>query len=100
MPKNYQNILALFFAVKEINDNPRMLPNITLGFHVCDQNYNLQKTLYGTMGLLSTKHKFVPNYKCNVQNNLLAVIGGLISETSINMATILNAYKIPQVYLV
>ncbi|XP_060110777.1 vomeronasal type-2 receptor 26-like [Heteronotia binoei] len=96
MPKNYQNILSLLFAVKEINESPTMLPNVTIGFHVCDQNYNLQKTFHGTMSLLSTKHKFVPNYKCDVQNNLISVIGGLIPETSINMATILNAYKIPQ----
>ncbi|XP_060110778.1 vomeronasal type-2 receptor 26-like [Heteronotia binoei] len=96
MPKNYQNILSLLFAVKKLNGSPTILPNVTLGFHICDQNYNLQMTLHGTMSLLSTKHKFVPNYKCDVQYSLLSVIGGLISETSINMATILNAYKIPQ----
>ncbi|XP_054850024.1 vomeronasal type-2 receptor 26-like [Eublepharis macularius] len=96
VPKSYQHILALIFAVKEINENPRILPNVTLGFHISDKNYSSQKTFRGTVGLLSTKHKFVPNYKCDAQNNLIAVIGGLVSRTTLNMATILNSYKIPQ----
>nr|XP_056720316.1 vomeronasal type-2 receptor 26-like [Euleptes europaea] len=96
MPKNYQHVLALIFAVKEINENPTILPNVSLGFHICDKNYSPQKTFRGTMGLLSTRHKFIPNYKCDIQNNLIAVIGGLVPRTTINMATILNSYKIPQ----
>lgn len=97
MPKNYQHILALIFAVKEINENPTIIPNVSLGFHICDKNFHPQKTFRGTIGLLSTKHKFIPNYKCDVQNHLIAVIGGLVPKITINMATILNSYKIPQV---
>ncbi|XP_077169295.1 vomeronasal type-2 receptor 26-like [Paroedura picta] len=96
MPKNYQHILALIFAVKEINENPAVLPNVSLGFHIYDKNYNSQKTFRGTLALLSTKHKFIPNYKCDVQNHLVAVIGGLVPRITINMGIILNSYKIPQ----
>ncbi|XP_033024392.1 vomeronasal type-2 receptor 26-like [Lacerta agilis] len=39
----------------------------------------------------------VPNYKCDTKKNLIAVIGGIDSETSLCMATILSTYKIPQV---
>nr|XP_056720649.1 vomeronasal type-2 receptor 26-like [Euleptes europaea] len=95
-PKNYQHILALAFAIKEINENPHILPNITLGFHILNSYYNARMTNKATLSLLSTQQRFVPNYKCAIFRNLTAVIGGLDSETSINMATITALYKMPQ----
>lgn len=95
--KNYQHILALAFAVKEVNENPKILSNITLGFHILNNYYTAQMTYRATLGLLSTQERFVPNYRCGTHNSLIAVIGGLLSKTSFNMATLLKIYKIPQV---
>ncbi|XP_054850005.1 vomeronasal type-2 receptor 26-like [Eublepharis macularius] len=98
MPKNYQHILALAFAINEINKNPNILPNITLGFHTLNSYYNARITIKATLSLLSKQQKFVPNFKCGIANNLIAIIGGLDSETSVNMATIIANYKMPQLH--
>nr|XP_060636088.1 vomeronasal type-2 receptor 26-like [Anolis sagrei ordinatus] len=50
-----------------------------------------------SLELLSTWGKFVPNYKCDTQNNPAAVIGGPASEVCLYMADILCAYKFSQI---
>ncbi|XP_053216426.1 vomeronasal type-2 receptor 26-like [Podarcis raffonei] len=94
--KFYQHILALAFAVKVINENPNILPNVTLGFHIYDSYYDARMTYRNTLDLLFKMHRFAPNYKCDSQKNLIAVIGGLTSDTSFHMADTLRLYKIPQ----
>ncbi|XP_063158540.1 vomeronasal type-2 receptor 26-like [Candoia aspera] len=96
IPKNYQHILALAFAVKEINESPEILPNLTLGFLIYDSYDNAQRTYQATMLLLSSMETLIPNYQCNIHNNIVAVVGGLDSEISFQVATILDIYKIPQ----
>uniref|UniRef100_A0A8D2Q2S7 G-protein coupled receptors family 3 profile domain-containing protein n=1 Tax=Varanus komodoensis TaxID=61221 RepID=A0A8D2Q2S7_VARKO len=81
LPKLYQNILTLVFAVREINGNPKLLPNITLGFHIYDNYYDDQMTYRTTLDLLFKLYKFVPNYKCGGEKNVMAIIGGLSTDT-------------------
>ncbi|XP_053225706.1 vomeronasal type-2 receptor 26-like [Podarcis raffonei] len=97
VPKYYQHVLSLVFAVKEVNQNPKILPNITLGFQIYDSYLNARMTYQNTLNLLFRQKRTVPNYKCGVEKNLIAVIGGLGPETSFHMASILGLYKILQV---
>ncbi|XP_070584781.1 vomeronasal type-2 receptor 26-like [Erythrolamprus reginae] len=95
--KFYQHILALVFAIDEINDNPTILPNATLGFHIFD-SYSDSKMTYRTiLDLLFTSQEFILNYKCGSQKNVIGVIGGFGSDTTSRMADILHLYKIPQI---
>ncbi|XP_062994253.1 vomeronasal type-2 receptor 26-like [Elgaria multicarinata webbii] len=55
-------------------------------------------TYQAILKLLTIQKRTVPNYKCGTQKKMLAVIGGLHSETSIQMASILGIYLIPQLH--
>ncbi|XP_062993118.1 vomeronasal type-2 receptor 26-like [Elgaria multicarinata webbii] len=97
VPKNYQQVLSLVFAVKEINGNPKILPNVTLGLHIYDSHFDAKMTYQNSLNLLFNQNRTILNYHCVIQKNLVAVIGGLDSDISFHMATILGIYKIPQV---
>ncbi|XP_044290293.1 vomeronasal type-2 receptor 26-like [Varanus komodoensis] len=94
----YQHTLALTFAVKEIRKDPEILPNITFGFHIYDSYFRTKMTYRTTLDVLFKWQRFLPNYKCDTQKNLVAIIGGLDFETSFHMADILQLYKIPQLH--
>ncbi|XP_070582926.1 vomeronasal type-2 receptor 26-like [Erythrolamprus reginae] len=53
-------------------------------------------TYQTTLDMLFKFDRFVPNYACNNQKNLMAIIGGLGSDISFHMSDILTLYKIPQ----
>ncbi|XP_060546916.1 vomeronasal type-2 receptor 26-like [Pantherophis guttatus] len=96
LTQTYQHILAFAFAVKEINEDPQLLYNISLGFNIYNTYFTGRLTYLASLELLSTWVKFIPNYKCDSQSTNMATIGGPDSQTCVFMATILSIYKIPQ----
>ncbi|XP_060110809.1 vomeronasal type-2 receptor 26-like [Heteronotia binoei] len=96
MPQNYQHILALVYAVKEINENAQLLPNVTLGFHIYDGYTNSRMTYRAALQLISPRNRFVPNYKCGSQKNIIAFLEDLYSDVSYQIPQVLGIYKIPQ----
>ncbi|XP_025032849.1 vomeronasal type-2 receptor 26-like [Python bivittatus] len=93
-----QELYGLSDAVKEVNENPQILPNVTLGFHIYDSYNNPKMTYRTTLDLLFKSDRFLPNYKCGLQKNLMSIIGGLGSDTSSHIAEIVDLYKIPQLH--
>ncbi|XP_042329736.1 vomeronasal type-2 receptor 26-like [Sceloporus undulatus] len=96
IPKNYQHVLAFIFAICEINKNAKLLPNVTFGFKIYDNLFNSRQACWNTMDFLFLGKGNPLNYNCAKVDNIMAVIGGLTSENSIQMANILTTYKIPQ----
>ncbi|XP_066486750.1 vomeronasal type-2 receptor 26-like [Tiliqua scincoides] len=96
LTQNYQHILALEFAVKEINANPLILPNATLGFHLYNSHFTESWIYRASVELLFGWGRIVPNFKCGRKSIPVAVIGGPNSIVPQHMATILCKYKIPQ----
>uniref|UniRef100_A0A670JDB3 Receptor ligand binding region domain-containing protein n=1 Tax=Podarcis muralis TaxID=64176 RepID=A0A670JDB3_PODMU len=91
--KFYQNILALVFAIKEINDNPKILPNVTLGFHIYDSYSDARMTYRSTLDLLFKRQRFVPNYKCDTQKNLMALTYGSFASEEIQSRQTTSFYS-------
>ncbi|XP_070794993.1 vomeronasal type-2 receptor 116-like [Pituophis catenifer annectens] len=88
--------MALVFAVREINKDLVLLPNITLGFHMYDNAYWRKRVSLISLFLLSTRHQMVPGYKCDQEDTLLSVIGGDNPKLSMQMSSIFSIFKVPQ----
>ncbi|XP_041441599.1 extracellular calcium-sensing receptor [Xenopus laevis] len=88
---------ALIFAVEEINSDPELLPNITLGFQVFDTCVTIEGAAYGTLSMLSGGKGITPNYHCHKESTLAGIIGDSGSTRSILMAQIFGLYRYPQV---
>ncbi|XP_044530761.1 vomeronasal type-2 receptor 26-like [Gracilinanus agilis] len=95
--KNYQQALSVVFAVDEINRDPYLLPNISFGFHLYNAYHSDEKTLESSLQWLSGQGKLIPNYSCGEKDKSVAVIGGATSALSVQMGTLLNLYKFPQI---
>ncbi|XP_054849832.1 vomeronasal type-2 receptor 26-like [Eublepharis macularius] len=91
--KKYQHVFSLIFAVHEINKNPNLLPNVTLGFHIYDNSFNSRTTHEVILDLLFTQQKNALNYRCARKGGILAIIGEFTDKS---MIEIFNIYKIPQ----
>ena len=96
--KSYQYILALLFAIEEINGNPNLLPNISLGFDFYNVRFTEKDTLMNA-GIWLTAHverKVLPNYNCK-KRNFTAALTGTSWITSAQIGTLLQLFKFPQV---
>ena len=96
--KNYQYILALLFAIEEINGNPNLLPNTSLGFDFYNVRFTEKYTLDNAFIWLTAlvNRKYFPNYNCK-KRNFTAALTGTSWITSAQIGTLLQLFKFPQV---
>ncbi|OCT72885.1 extracellular calcium-sensing receptor-like [Xenopus laevis] len=87
----------MVFAVNEINDDPEILPNITLGFRIYDSCFNEMLAVDGALQLLSGTEKAIPNYICEKISKMVGLIGDLQSSNSVAVARMLGLYRFPQI---
>ncbi|NP_001093035.1 vomeronasal 2 receptor 556 [Monodelphis domestica] len=85
------------FAIEEINKDSSLLPNISLGFHLYNSYHSDERTLESSLQWLSGQGQFTPNYSCREKEKSMAVIGGTTSALSVQMGTLLDLYKFPQI---
>ncbi|XP_029470813.1 vomeronasal type-2 receptor 26-like [Rhinatrema bivittatum] len=96
-PEKYQCALAMVFATEEINQNPKLLPNVTLGFRMFDSCYSEAMATQGVMWMLTGRKITIPNYTCQPAAKMAAILGDVPSSVSIQIARILGLQMMPQI---
>ncbi|XP_078524842.1 extracellular calcium-sensing receptor-like [Lissotriton helveticus] len=87
----------MIFAIEEINKNPDLLPNVTLGFRVYDSCAVTQKALDGMLWILTQQAGLALNYICQEKPQIAAIVGPDSSTRSIVLARILGLQRYPQI---
>ena len=88
----------MVFAIEEINGNPNLLPNISLGFDFYNVRFTEKETLMNACFWLTSQgqKKILPNYNC-AKRNFTAALTGPLGTTSAQIGTLLQLFKFPQV---
>ncbi|EGW03678.1 Vomeronasal type-2 receptor 26 [Cricetulus griseus] len=94
--RNYQCILAMMFAIEEINNNPYLLPNTSLGFEVYNVPHDQRHTLANVFVSFSGTGYGISNYRCASESTPVAVLTGPSWALSEHIGTLLGLYKFPQ----
>ncbi|XP_018415069.1 PREDICTED: vomeronasal type-2 receptor 26-like [Nanorana parkeri] len=85
------------YAIEEINKNPSVLPNVTLGFDIFDSCAYESKAVESILKVLTGSQNAVPNYQCAKRGALAGIIGHMLSSSTKIMAKISGVYNLPQV---
>ncbi|XP_031751023.1 vomeronasal type-2 receptor 26 [Xenopus tropicalis] len=96
-PEYYRQLVDLLIAIKQINQSPNFLLNLTLGYHIYDSCGDPRKAVRSVLQILSGTREPVPNYSCVGKRNIAGFIGDLSSENTVAIAQILNLYGYSQV---
>ncbi|XP_053303957.1 vomeronasal type-2 receptor 26-like [Spea bombifrons] len=83
------------FAIDEINKNPDILPNITLGYHAYDTCGYVEKAINNALQILSGGKRDAPNYSCLQGDKVAGIIGDTRSVTTLPIAQLLSVYGYP-----
>uniref|UniRef100_A0A8C2MED3 Vomeronasal type-2 receptor 116 n=2 Tax=Cricetulus griseus TaxID=10029 RepID=A0A8C2MED3_CRIGR len=94
--KNYEFILALVFAIEEINRNPHLLPNISLGFDFYNVPHSEKNILVHAIRWFTGHLYHLSNYNCVKERKSAAALTGPSWAKSAHLATLLQLYKFPQ----
>ncbi|XP_035240476.1 extracellular calcium-sensing receptor-like isoform X1 [Anguilla anguilla] len=97
--RGYRWLQTMIFAVEEINRNPQLLPNLTLGYALADTCLADKTTISAALGLVTGKDPVVnpSSSRCGRTPKVPVIVGDARSSTSIMIADTLGVFNIPMV---
>ena len=95
-------VLAVKYAINEVNKNSDILPNITLGYIFNDACRSLPKVMSHGIEIVKNFRQGCSAYfnqsTCvREKNKVIAVVGESYSFTNFNLASLLSLHNIPQI---
>ncbi|XP_017320710.2 extracellular calcium-sensing receptor [Ictalurus punctatus] len=95
--RSYGWLQTMIFTVEEINRNPFLLPNFTLGYLAADTCLAESSTLSAALALVTGQVETVSGEQCTMAPNVPIIIGDARSSASIVVADTLGVFDIPMV---
>ncbi|XP_022535519.2 extracellular calcium-sensing receptor-like [Astyanax mexicanus] len=95
--RSYRWLQTMIFTVEEINRDPALLPNLTLGYLAVDTCLSEGSTLNAALSLVTGKEEVVSGEECTRAPTVPVIIGDARSSASIVLADTLGVFGIPMV---
>lgn len=90
--------MTMAFAVEEINNNPHLLPNVTLGYSLHDNCATLVIGFSAALSLASgQEEEFSLQNTCLGSTPVLGIVGDSFSTFSIATSDVLGLFRLPVV---
>ncbi|XP_018419891.1 PREDICTED: extracellular calcium-sensing receptor-like [Nanorana parkeri] len=94
----YRDVLAVIFAIEEINHSGSLLPNLTLGFDIFDSCVSEARAIQATMMLLwETRDLIYDPIRGWKLPFIAGIVGDSMSTLSIPIARIMSLCNYPQI---
>ncbi|XP_038671843.1 extracellular calcium-sensing receptor-like [Scyliorhinus canicula] len=87
----------MVFAIEEINNDPELLPNVTLGYRIYDSCGNRPISIKAAFHFLNRLGKVASNAPCERAPDISAIIGDSESSQSLAIANLISTFRIPMV---
>ncbi|KTF77359.1 hypothetical protein cypCar_00041946, partial [Cyprinus carpio] len=94
---SFQQAQTMVFAINEINNNPNLLPNMTLGYQIYDNCLRLGVAFRGATALVSGTEETVSDLNCKGPPPVIGIIGDPGSTHSIAISSVLGLFRLPMI---
>ncbi|XP_014913704.1 extracellular calcium-sensing receptor-like [Poecilia latipinna] len=95
-PPGFRHAMTMAFAIEEINKNPTLLPNVTLGYSLYDNCATLVIGFSAALSLASgQEEQFLPQEKCSGGPPVLGIVGDSFSTFSIATSDVIGLFRLP-----
>uniref|UniRef100_A0A3P8VUQ5 G-protein coupled receptors family 3 profile domain-containing protein n=1 Tax=Cynoglossus semilaevis TaxID=244447 RepID=A0A3P8VUQ5_CYNSE len=96
--RSFRQAQTMAFAIDEINRNPSLLPNVTLGYSMYDNCMNVGVGFRAALSLANGQEKqvYTLNETCTTPP-ILGIVGDSSSTRTIAISTVLGLYRVPLV---